>query len=243
MKFKFDSRAGRMVGSKTQTLQKSDIERLGGVIPEKGHISPGTAYIPEKDVAKVKAAAQREDVEITRLNGYDKDVGGNLYRFEKTTTFESTRDNMKKINENTRVTLTLDQLKRLVQEARKPSTLSGMPSGTDTRELNLNSRDPMLTEADIYLPRDIKQAITTMILSEVDARNDGGTEYAGFVDARDKYAMRKLLFDAGISINTTDTEYQAIGHHGRYADAGIIAHADRKFTRTGERRPKIVWNY
>ena len=98
MKFKFDPRAGRMVGSRTQILQRHEIERLGGVIPDNRHISPGTAYIPEKDVMRVKAAARRDGVEVTRLNDYDKDIGGGLYRFEKTTTFES-RKHMKKINE------------------------------------------------------------------------------------------------------------------------------------------------
>lgn len=97
MKFKFDPRAGRMVGSRTQILQRHEIERLGGVIPDNRHISPGTAYIPEKDVMQVKAAARRDGVEVTRLNDYDKDIGGGLYRFEKTTTFES-RKNMKPKN-------------------------------------------------------------------------------------------------------------------------------------------------
>ena len=92
MKFKFDPRMGRMVGSKTQILQRYEIERLGGVIPDKGHTNPGTAYIPEKDVIQVKAAARRAGVDVYRLNGYDKDIGGGLYRFEKTTTFESKKE-------------------------------------------------------------------------------------------------------------------------------------------------------
>ena len=115
MKFKFDPRAGRMVGSRTQSLQRHEIERLGGVIPDNRHISPGTAYIPEKDVMRVKAAARRDGVEVTRLNDYDKDIGGGLYRFEKTTTFESEKD-MKKLNEKSKVTLTMKQLKKLVKE-------------------------------------------------------------------------------------------------------------------------------
>lgn len=110
-----------MVGSKTQSLQRHEIERLGGVIPDNRHISPGTAYIPEKEVMRVKAAARRDGVEVTRLNDYDKDIGGGLYRFEKTTTFESEKD-MKKLNENTKVTLTLEQLKRLVKEGDEWST-------------------------------------------------------------------------------------------------------------------------
>jgi len=81
-----------MVGSKTQILQRYEIERLGGVIPDKGHTNPGTAYIPEKDVMQVKAAARRAGVDVYRLNGYDKDIGGGLYRFEKTTTFESKKE-------------------------------------------------------------------------------------------------------------------------------------------------------
>lgn len=81
-----------MVGSKTQILQRHEIERLGGVIPDNRHINPGTAYIPEKDVVQVKSAARRVGVDVTRLNGWDKDIGGALYRFEKTTTFESKKE-------------------------------------------------------------------------------------------------------------------------------------------------------
>lgn len=121
MKFKFDPRTGRMVGSKTQSLQRHEIERLGGIVPDNRHINPGTAYIPEKDVERVKSAARRGGVEVTRLNGYDKDIGGALYRFEKTTTFES-RKNMKKLNESTKVTLTFGQLKKLVKESMDEST-------------------------------------------------------------------------------------------------------------------------
>ncbi len=86
MRFEYDRKNGRMVGVKTQYLSKSEIERLGGVIPGNRHVSPGTGYIPEHDVMRVKSLAGRYDVTVTRLAGYDAEIGGNLFRFERTVT-------------------------------------------------------------------------------------------------------------------------------------------------------------
>ena len=86
MRFEYDRKNGRMVGVKTQNLSKSEIERLGGVIPDNRHVNPGTGYVPDSEVARVKILASRYDVTMTRLAGYDREIGGNLYRFERTIT-------------------------------------------------------------------------------------------------------------------------------------------------------------
>lgn len=125
MKFKFDPRTGRMVGNRTQILQRHEIERLGGIVPDNRHINPGTAYIPEKDAARVKSAARRVGVDITRLNGWDKDIGGALYRFERTITDNFLEGNMK-MNENSKITLTMGQLKRLVEASTQKFTIIGI---------------------------------------------------------------------------------------------------------------------
>ena len=75
-----------MVGTRTSILSKSEIERLGGIVPDDRHMNPGTGYIPEKDVSRVKILANRYDIDVQRLNGYDREIGGHLYRFERTIT-------------------------------------------------------------------------------------------------------------------------------------------------------------
>ena len=84
MRFEYDRKNGRMVGCKTQYLSRREIERLGGIVPDNRHVNPGTAYVPDSDIVRVKMLAHRYDVEVTRLAGYDREIGGSLYRFERT---------------------------------------------------------------------------------------------------------------------------------------------------------------
>lgn len=86
MRFEYDRKNGRMVGRKTQCLSRREIERLGGIVPDNRHVNPGTAYVPDSDIMRVKVLAGRYDVTVTRLAGYDREIGGSLYRFERTIT-------------------------------------------------------------------------------------------------------------------------------------------------------------
>ena len=79
MRFEYDRKNGRMVGRKTQCLSRREIERLGGIVPDNRHVNPGTAYVPDSDIMRVKVLAGRYD-------GYDREIGGSLYRFERTIT-------------------------------------------------------------------------------------------------------------------------------------------------------------
>ena len=85
MKFEYDKKHGRMVGVKTILLSKTEIEKLGGIVPSDRHVNPGTGYIPERDVMRVKTLASRYDVTVSKLGSpYDAGIGGFLYRFERT---------------------------------------------------------------------------------------------------------------------------------------------------------------
>ena len=85
MKFEYDKKHGRIVGVRTTTLSKTEIEKLGGIVPSNRHVNPGTGYIPERDVMRVKTLASRYDVTVSRLGvPYDREIGGFLYRFERT---------------------------------------------------------------------------------------------------------------------------------------------------------------
>ena len=86
MRFEYDRKNSRMVGRKTQYLSRREIERLGGIVPDNRHVNPGTAYVPDSDIMRVKVLAGRYDVTVTRLAGYDREIGGSLYRFERTIT-------------------------------------------------------------------------------------------------------------------------------------------------------------